>query len=147
MALKTRGYAHRVDIEAPRGDGLVGTDRGSPPDAVDEPGCPVQAARRRQPLRDAGTGVTRDGLVDVFDVQRRLRLIYLPPDGLPEFDGAVVDDYLLEPEGGHTIVRLLGSGIPDSIEWDGHYRKLRTAQERALARLKVMSEQLVKEAK
>lgn len=54
----------------------------------------------------------------------------------------MVDDYLLEQTGGITIVRVLGSGIPDLAGWDDYYRRVRTAQERALPRLKVMAERL-----
>ena len=57
------------------------------------------------------------------------------------FDGAVVDDLLLDAEDGHTIVRLLCSGVPDSAEWSAHFVKLRGAAERALARLKALAEQ------
>jgi hypothetical protein len=79
----------------------------------------------------------------VFEPYRRLRLVYLAPPALPHFEGAVVDDFLLEPEGVQTIVRLLGSGIPEGKLWDGYYMKLRSQSERALARLKLLMERKV----
>jgi hypothetical protein len=80
-------------------------------------------------------------MIDVFDPPRRLRLIYLPPDDLSAFDGAVADDILLEDNGGRAIVRLLCSGMPDLPEWNAHYVRVRMASERALARLKALVEE------
>ena len=39
-----------------------------------------------------------------------------------------------------TVVRLLGSGVPDSSVWNPIYQRLRTGWGRALLRLKVMLE-------
>jgi hypothetical protein len=52
-----------------------------------------------------------------------------------------VDDVMLEAIGGHTVVRLLCSGMPDTPEWTQYYLKVRSATERTLARLKVLVEQ------
>jgi uncharacterized protein YndB with AHSA1/START domain len=141
--LKTRGYAHRVDIVAP--PSRVWT-------ALIEPALlsrwfgPNTVVKPRAGGRFAGVldpGIEREALIDIFEPNRRLRLVYMVPPGLPAFEGAVVDDYLLEPEGPNTIVRLLGSGIPEGKLWDGHYMKLRTGSERALARLKMLLEKKV----
>ncbi|MGC4027267.1 MAG: SRPBCC domain-containing protein [Steroidobacteraceae bacterium] len=140
--LKTRGYAHRVDVRARA--------------ATVWEALTVEPYLRRWMNPDArikarvggsfygmpAPGLVRDALIDVFDAPRRLRLIYLPPADLEAFDGAVVDDYLLEESGAETIVRLLGSGIPDLREWDDYYRQVRNAQERSLARLTVLAAQL-----
>jgi uncharacterized protein YndB with AHSA1/START domain len=144
--MKTVGYAHRVDIAALPGQVWTSlTDqkvlaRWMGPDARIKP-------------REGGSffvtlvpGLTREALIDVFDAPRRLRLIYLAPPELPPFDGAVVEDFLLDPHEGHTILRLLGSGIPDSPGWDAHFVRLRGASERALARLKILTEQLARPA-
>jgi hypothetical protein len=80
-------------------------------------------------------------VIDVFEPPRRLRLIYLSPPGLTPFDGAVVDDVLLDVEGPNTVVRLLCSGVPDFPDWAPHFAKVRVAQERMLGRLKVLCEQ------
>lgn len=86
-------------------------------------------------------GLARDAMIDVFEPPRRLRLIYLPPADLPGFDGAVVDDILLDSEGNQTIVRLLCSGMPDLPEWTPVFSKVRATAERALSRLKLVVEQ------
>jgi len=52
----------------------------------------------------------------------------------------IIDDFILEPEGDGTIVRLLGSGYPATVEWDVPYMRLRTGWQQALARLKVFVE-------
>jgi len=78
--------------------------------------------------------------IDVFEPGRRLRLIYLPSDGLPHSDSAMVDDFILDADGSETILRLLGSGVPAGEEWDAIYMRLRIGWERAMARLKVLVE-------
>lgn len=140
--MPTRGYAHRIDIEAATHSvwtaltttGLL--ERWLSPDARIRPQSGGSFFAMPAP------GLARDALIDVFEPPRRLRLLYLPPPHLPGFDGAVAEDFLLEDAGGGTILRLLGSGLPDLQEWDGHYRLVRAASERALARLKVLVEQL-----
>lgn len=141
MPLKTRGYAQRIDIEAPAprvwtmlcGPTLV-------------PQWLAQDARIRPQQggnwsATIAPGLARHAMIDVFEPPRRLRLIYLPPDDLSAFDGAVADDILLEDDGGRTIVRLLCSGVPDLPEWGSHFVRVRSASERALARLKTAVEQ------
>jgi uncharacterized protein YndB with AHSA1/START domain len=141
MPLKTRGFAHRIDVSASpqkvwaalSGPVLLplwlGTD------------ARVRPQQGGHWSATIAPGLSRDAMIDVFDPPRRMRLIYLPPADLPGFDGAVVDDILLEAEGGSTIVRLLCSGVPDIAEWNGHFSKIRAAAERALARMKVLVEQ------
>ncbi len=139
--MKTRGYAHRIDIAAtpPRvwtalcGPSVLPLWMG-----IDARIKPQQGGSWSGTL---GPGLPREAMNDVFEPPRRLRLIYLPPAELPPWDGAVVDDVLLEGEGDHTILRLLCSGVPDMPEWTAHYMKLRAAAERALSRLKVLVEQ------
>src|SRR4029077_2518011 len=50
--------------------------------------------------------------IDVFEPGRRLKLLYLPARDLPRADSVMVDDFILDPVPGGTIVRLLGSGVP-----------------------------------
>ena len=143
MSVRTRGYAHRVDIEAPPSrvwSALIEPallSRWLGPNAVVKPRAGGRFAATLDP------GIEREALIDVYEPNRRLRLVYLAPPQLPAFDGAVVDDYLIEPEAAMTIVRLLGSGIPEGKLWDGYYMKLRTNSERALARLKMLMERKV----
>ena len=139
MSLKTRGYALRMDVEAP----LAQTWNALCGPAVTRW---LGEDARLRPQRGGSwsatiaPGLTRHAMIDVFDPPRRLRLIYLPPDELSVFDGAVADDILLEADADHTIVRLLCSGIPDQPAWNGYYARVRQANERALARLKVLLE-------
>jgi uncharacterized protein YndB with AHSA1/START domain len=141
MPLKTRGFAHRIDILAtpPRvwsclcGPTLMPLWAGSDARIRPQKGGHWSAT--------VAPGLSRDAVIDVFEPPRRLRLIYLPPPELTVFDGAVVDDILLDVEGPNTVVRLLCSGVPDFPDWSPHFAKLRVAQERTLARLKVLCEQ------
>lgn len=142
MHLKTRGFAQRIDIEAPVGQvwkaisapDLLPLWLGDDARVKPQPGGSWSAT--------IGAGLTRHAMIDVFDPPRRLRLIYLPPEDLSSFDGAVADDILLEADGASTIVRLLCSGVPDLPEWNTHYLRVRAASERALARLKSLVEAL-----
>jgi len=142
MAPRTRGFAHRIDIVA------------APLQVWQAFTVPAllplwMGADARVTPRQGGNwvatvapGLERDALIDVFEPPRRLRLIYLPLPGLPGFDGAVVDDILLDSEeGGHTIVRLLCSGVPDLPEWNPVFARIRATSERALTRLKALVEQ------
>lgn len=143
MSVKTRGYAHRIDIQAP--PMRVWT-------ALIEPALlsrwfgPNTSVKARPGGSFVGTldpGIDREALIDVFEPGRRLRLVYMTPPGMPAFEGALVDDFLIEPDAGHCIVRLLGSGVPEGRLWDAYYLKLRTSSERALARMKLLLERKV----
>jgi uncharacterized protein YndB with AHSA1/START domain len=141
MALKTRGYAHRIDIAAQPhrvwtvlcGPTLLPLWMGD--------GAKIKPQQGGHFMGTLAPGFVREAMIDVFEPPRRLRLIYLLPPGMDEFDGAVVDDVLLDGEADSTIVRLLCSGVPDSMEWNGHFSRARAATERALARLKMLVEQ------
>jgi len=141
MALKTRGFAHRIDIAAQPAkvwDTLCGPTLMPLWLGVDAKIKPRQGGSWSVTV---APGLTREAMIDVFDPPRRLRLIYLPPDDLGGFDGAVVEDIMIDGEGGNTIVRLLCSGVPDTIDWSPHYSRVRATAERALSRLKVLVEQ------
>ena len=72
----------------------------------------------------------------------------MPLTHLPDDGAVLVDDFLVDSDeaasraaGAHvTIVRLMGSGVPEDRRWDAMYRRLRTGWERALMRLKVSFE-------
>jgi uncharacterized protein YndB with AHSA1/START domain len=141
MPIKTRGFAHRTDIAAP--PARVWTVLCGPsllplwlaPDA------------RIKPQKDGNLSATvapglyREAIIDVFDPPRRLRLIYLPPPNLDLPEGAVVEDILVNEEDQNTVVRLLCSGVPDSIQWSAYFMKMRAATERAMSRFRVLVEQ------
>ncbi len=133
---KSRGYAHRLDLRA---------DVETVWKALTDPSrlsqwCSPDAwinARSGGLFRACVDRVTElEACIDVFEPGRRLRLIYLPSASLPPTDSALVDDFILEPSRPGTILRLLGSGVPGSSEWDVQYLRLRTGWQAALMRLK-----------
>lgn len=146
MSGRTRGYAHRVDIAAGAAQvwkALTDTEslrRWCSPDAQ-------ISAREGGSFRASVDRVTElEAHIDVLLPQRRMRIIYLPSEHLPQSGSAIVDDFILDgAEANKTILRLLGSGFPATQESDTHYLRLRTGWERAVARLKVLVEQIVKE--
>lgn len=85
----------------------------------------------------------REAHIDIFDINRRLRLIYLKGRDSPSGDSAVVDDFLLDAgrREGTASLRLLGSGVPDAPEWDKPYMRMRMTWERLLARIKATLEE------
>jgi uncharacterized protein YndB with AHSA1/START domain len=84
--------------------------------------------------------------IDIFDPARRLRLIYLPSKELPPAEVALVDDFILDSSASETIVRLLGSGIPSTADWDAQYKRLRMGWQAAITRLKVFVERQMNES-
>ncbi len=88
--------------------------------------------------RDRG----REARIDVYDPNRRLRLIYFAERGMPPCASAIVDDFLLDSRDGpgRTSLRLLGSGISEAAAWDAFYKRVRVGWGRGLARLKVALE-------
>jgi uncharacterized protein YndB with AHSA1/START domain len=142
VAERTRGYAHRIDINAP----LELLWRGlTDPELLAlwcGPGARVTARSGGSYYMRLNGEVEREALIDVFDPGRRLRLIYMPPRGLPESEAVMIDDFILDTEQGVAVLRLLGSGFPPDELWDPLYSRLRAAWGLALARLKVCAEQL-----
>jgi uncharacterized protein YndB with AHSA1/START domain len=138
----TRGYAHLVEIDVPVArvwraltePGLIRIWSGQEAD-ID----PRQGGRYRIGKRG---GSAREAHIDVFEVNRRLRLIYLNGKDSPPSDTAAVDDFILDTRRGEgkTSLRLLGSGIPESSEWDRSYASIRMGWERFLGRIKVTLE-------
>ena len=138
----TRGYAHLVDIDVPvnrvwralTDPGLIRIWSGQEAE-IDA----RQGGLYRIGKRNAGG---REAHIDVFDVNRRLRIIYLNGRDTPPGDSAVVDDFLLDVRKGEgtASLRLLGSGVPDAAEWDRTYVKIRMNWERFLSRIKVTLE-------
>jgi uncharacterized protein YndB with AHSA1/START domain len=147
MAQHTRGYAHRVDIRAE----IAEVWR-----SLIEPARLARwyAPQARVDAREGGSfwiridaELTREAHIDVYQPPRRLRLIYMPLPGLADDDAVLVDDFLLhsavaaaETAGALTILRLLGSGIPEGQAWDPMYLRLRSGWERRLLRLKASLE-------
>jgi uncharacterized protein YndB with AHSA1/START domain len=138
----TRGYAHLVEIKAP----VARVWRALTDQALVRI---WSAAHAEIDARQGGVfrmthpgGILREAHIDVFDPNRRLRLIYLSSRDAPACESAVVDDFLLDVRKGDgtTSLRLLGSGIPQAEGWDRHYTRLRVGWERLLSRVKVTLE-------
>jgi uncharacterized protein YndB with AHSA1/START domain len=146
MSGRTRGYAHRVDIAA----GVAEVWKALTDTASLRKWCSPEAlitAREGGLFRACVDRVTElEAHIDVMLPQRRMRLIYLPSEDLPEQGSAIVDDFILDgSDASKTILRLLGSGFPATRESDALYLRLRTGWERAVARLKVLVEQTLRE--
>jgi uncharacterized protein YndB with AHSA1/START domain len=139
---RTRGYAHRININAPLE--LVWRALIDPELLAlwCGPGARVTARSGGSYYLRLNGDLEREALIDVFDPGRRLRLIYMPPRGLPESEAVMIDDFILDTEQGVAVIRLLGSGFPQDEAWEPFYVRLRAGWALALARLKVCVEQL-----
>jgi uncharacterized protein YndB with AHSA1/START domain len=140
MSDKERGYAHRVDILAEPGEVWRALTDNQHLARWCSPGADIRA-RPGGSFRASVDRVTEfEAHIDVFEPGRRLRLLYLPVPELPRSDSVMVDDFILDRVPGGTIVRLLGSGVPATPEWDTQYWRLRTSWQQAMTRLKVFVE-------
>ena len=147
MSGRTRGYAHRVDIAA----GAAPVWKAMTDTESLRKWCSPEAqinAREGGHFRASVDRVTElEAHIDVLLPERRMRLIYLPSADLPEHGSAIVDDFILDnSDATKTILRLLGSGFPAGQESDTFYLRLRKGWERAVARLKVLVEQQLRES-
>ena len=146
MSGRTRGYAHRIDIAAGAAQvwkALTDTEslrKWCSPDAQ-------ISAREGGHFRASVDRVTElEAHIDVLLPERRMRLIYLPSEKLPQDGSPIVEDFILDSsQASKTILRLLSSGFPTDQESDTPYLRLRTGWERAVARLKVLVEKIERE--
>jgi uncharacterized protein YndB with AHSA1/START domain len=138
----TRGYAHLVEVEvaaarvwrALTDPDLIRIWSGQEAEIDPRKGGLYRVGKRNEDSREAH--------IDIFDVNRRLRLIYLSGSNWPRGESALVDDFILDVRKGEgtTSLRLLGSGVPESAAWDKTYVRMRLGWERLLARIKVTVE-------
>ena len=138
----TRGYAHLVEIDVPIArvwraltePGLIRIWSGQEAEIDARQGGMYRIGKRN--------GSAREAHIDIFEVKRRLRLIYLNGKDSPPSDSAAVDDFILDARRGEgkTSLRLLGSGIPETSDWDRSYATIRMSWERFLGRIKVTLE-------
>src|SRR6202453_5318455 len=108
----TRGYAHLVEVAVPGArvwraltdPALVRIWSGQEAEIDPREGGLYRIGKRN--------GGGREAHIDVFDVNRRLRLIYLSGPDTPASDSAVVDDFLLAVRKSERLTsrRLLGWG-------------------------------------
>ena len=150
MKEKARGYAHRVDIVADARDVWRAFTEVEHLARWCSPGAQIWA-KPGGLFRASIDRVTElEAHIDVFEPQRRIRLIYLPTPTLPPTDSAIVDDFILdfgplETGGQGTIVRVLGSGIPPTAEWQTQYQRMRMGWQAAMTRLKVYVERQMRD--
>jgi uncharacterized protein YndB with AHSA1/START domain len=138
----TRGYAHLVEIDVPvnrvwlalTDPALIRMWSGQEAEVDARKGGHYRVGRRHAGGREAH--------IDIFDTDRRLRLIYLNAADDPPSDSAVVDDFLLDMRKGQrtTSLRVLGSGVPETEVWNKPYVRMRLTWERSLARIKAILE-------
>ena len=140
MSDKLRGYAHRVDIAADAGKVWLALTNVEHLKRWCSPAADIKARPGGLFRASVDRVVELEAHIDVFEPGRRLRLIYLPNSELPPTDSAIVDDFILDATAPETIVRLLGSGIPSTPDWDAQYRRLRMGWQAAMTRLKVFVE-------
>lgn len=138
--MRDRGYASRVDVRAPRAriwQALIDPQHLKMWYAQD---ARVSARLNGGYWVRLGPKLERQAHIDVFEPERRLRLIYMQPAGMPPTDSAIVEDFLLSDEAENTVVRVLGSGVPADPAWNPFYVLLKTGWERTLPRMKVLLE-------
>jgi len=133
----TRGYALLAEIDVPVNHvwraltepALVGVWSGQDAEIDARKGGRYFIGKRNAGGREAH--------IDIFEVDRRLRLIYLHDPAEPASNSAIVDDLLLDiRKGGTTSLRVLGSGVPSSAAWDKSFVRMRMSWERFLSRIK-----------
>jgi uncharacterized protein YndB with AHSA1/START domain len=138
---KTWGYALRIDTTAPAERVWQALTTANELERWCSAGATIQP-RAGGLFRAAVDRVTElEAHIDVFEEPRRLRLIYLSSNALPPTESALVDDFMIDSSQDITIVRLLGSGVPSTKQWEIPFLRMKTSWERALARLKVLAEQ------
>jgi uncharacterized protein YndB with AHSA1/START domain len=145
MRDRARGYAHRVDIVADADQVWRALTEPEQLAKWCSPGAQIRAQKGGLFRASVDRVTELEAHIDIFDPPRRLRLIYLPTPSLPHSDDPIVDDFILDTKGpthasDGTIVRLLGSGIPATEEWNRQYQRLRLGWQQAMTRLKVFTE-------
>ena len=148
MANQTRGYVHRVDIRAELDDVWQALIDPAIIALWHVPNARVDGREGGSYWTRIDANLVREAHIDVFKPSARLRLIYMPLPNLPDDNAVLVDDFLIDVDqnasqqigASVTIVRLMGSGIPEGRAWDAMYMRLRSGWERALLRLKMLFE-------
>ena len=145
MRDRARGYAHRVDIVADTGQVWRALTEPESLACWCSPGAQIRAQKGGLFRASVDRVTELEAHIDIFEPARRLRLIYLPSPSLPATDDPIVDDFILDAQNpahasGGTILRLLGSGIPATEEWNRQYQRLRLGWQQAMSRLKVFTE-------
>ena len=128
MTQATRGYAKFIEIQRPPArvfSAFTSKEWLERWYASEASVDPRPGGSLRVKLRD---GSVRDATIDVFEQDRRMRLIYMRDAALPAVPagaGPMVEDVLFDLKPGRTVVRVLGTGVPGDREWDGYFSWLR----------------------
>src|SRR3984957_3587562 len=118
MRDRGRGYAHRVDIAADAEQVWRALTEAENLARWCSPGAQIRAQKGGLFRASVDRVTELEAHIDIFEPARRLRLIYLPSQALPATDDPIVDDFILDAQEPGTILRLLGSGIPATEEWN-----------------------------
>jgi uncharacterized protein YndB with AHSA1/START domain len=140
MRDRARGYAHRIDIAADASQVWRALTEAEHLARWCSPGAQIRPQKGGLFRASVDRVAELEAHIDVFEPSRRLRLIYLPSPVLPPTNDPIVDDFILDAQEPGTILRLLGSGIPPTEEWNTQYRRLKLGWQQAMARLKVFTE-------
>jgi uncharacterized protein YndB with AHSA1/START domain len=140
MRDRARGYAHRVDIVADADQVWRALTEPEHLAKWCSPGAQIRAQKGGLFRASVDRVTELEAHIDIFEPSRRLRLIYLPSPTLPPTDDPIVDDFILDTKEPGTILRLLGSGIPATADWNRQYQRLRLGWQQAMTRLKVFTE-------
>lgn len=144
MRDRARGYAHRVDIAADAADVWRALTQAEHLARWCSPGAQIRAQKGGLFRASVDRVTELEAHIDIFEPSRRLRLIYLPSSTLPPTDDPIVDDFILDSKEPGTILRLLGSGIPPTEEWNRQYQRLKLGWQQAMTRLKVFTEKQIR---
>jgi len=78
----------------------------------------------------------REAHIDLFEPGRHLRVIYDPAPGWPPIEESViVEDFIIDQRGGRSVLRVIGSGVPDTRAWDPWLKRLQAGWAVAFAYL------------
>ena len=69
----------------------------------------------------------REAFIERFEPGARLQLLFEPsPEWPPLAEGALVEDLLIDEHKGQRMLRVMGSGIPSSVEWAPVLKQLKS---------------------
>lgn len=78
----------------------------------------------------------REATIEQFEPGKRMQLLFDPtPDWPAPPDGALLEDFLIDEHKGQRMLRVMGSGIPASEEWERTLVRLRTGWALAFGQL------------
>ena len=106
--MPTRGYAHRIDVRAPRERVWRALIEPAPLAQWYGPEARVAPRANGSYRIRVDVDLVREAHIDVFEPGRRLRLIYMPQPQMPPTDSVIVDDFMLDVDTQLTTLRLLG---------------------------------------